>query len=170
MFEIKEKLIPIGKDRPGKLKKFIGVCIHDTGNTSKGAGAKSHANYETLNKDAQNNYVSYHYVVDDSECYRLVPEDERAWHSGDGRNGKGHLGTIAIEICINSDGDIAKATNRASELAADILKRHNIAKKDIKKYIYQHFNFSKKDCPRQLRRGNPYTWNDFLDMVIKYYV
>lgn len=168
MMEIIEKLIPKGKDRPGKLKQFIGVCIHDTGNEKKGANAKAHAKYETENKDAIENYVSYHYVIDDKECYLLVPEDERTWHAGDGGKGRGNNQTIAIEICVNEDGNLKQTTDKAAELAADILRRHDVDKEDIRKYLFQHHDFasSKKDCPKQLRHGNPYDWNTFVEKVI----
>ena len=167
MFEITEKFISENSgDRPGKLKSFKGICIHDTGNPNKKAGARAHAKLETENIIATENGLSYQYVVDDTECYRLMPEDERAWHAGDGKKGMGNTSTIAIEICVNKDSDIKKATDRAVELTADILSRHNIKKAEVAKYLFRHHDFSKKDCPRQLRRGNPYSWKVFVENVI----
>lgn len=159
---IKEILAPLGsKCRSGrKLKGFVGVTIHNTGNKSKGANALSHANY--LRGGGKDNFASWHYCVDDKLITRSIPEDEAAWHAADG-TGNGNMKTIAIEICMNSDGDILKATDNAAELAADILKRHGIKKAD--NFLYQHNRWSGKNCPQMIRQGIPYDWSAFVSKV-----
>ena len=41
-----QDFIPAGrKNRPGRVSPMLYVTVHETGNTSKGAGARNHANY-----------------------------------------------------------------------------------------------------------------------------
>lgn len=160
--QVIERLAPLGyKCRPGiKRTGFRGVTIHNTSNYSRGANAMAHANL--LRGSWKNNYTSWNYVVDKDFAIRCVPESEVAWCQGDG-NGNGNMKTISIEICDNSDGDILKATDNAVELAADILRRNGV--KDASKYLFQHNYWTGKDCPYDIRRGNPYNWNTFVNKV-----
>lgn len=157
---IKQKFIPAGSvARSGLYMAPRYLTIHNTGNTAKGANAASHATY--LQNSGKNSSVSYHYVVDDKEIYQLLPDNEVAWHAGDGLYGTGNRQSLAIEICENSDGDLLKATNLAAELTAYLMKKHNIPIENV----VQHNNWSGKNCPRQIRAGNPYDWNTFLSKV-----
>lgn len=79
----------------------------------------------------------------------------------DGANGTGNRQSLAIEICENSDGDILKATNNAVELTVYLMKKYNIPLSNV----VQHNKWTGKDCPRQLRKGNPYSWDTFLSKV-----
>lgn len=157
MFEIKKTFIPDGTPaRPGYPMNAMGVTIHNTGSTGT---AENHAVYMTKN-GGFNASTSYHFVIDDINCYQLLPITENAWHAGDGALGAGNRKTIAIEIC--ECGDIKKAHDRAAELTACLLKQiggtaqHN---------VYQHANWMQKDCPRLLRSGRPYTWAVFCEKV-----
>ena len=142
------------------LDNFIGVTIHETANTNKGANAMNHANY--LLGGGASKSASWHYCVDDTQATRSIPENEVAWHSG---TSKGNYNTIAIEICVNSDGNFQKAILNAAELTADILKRKKVNLTYYKQFIYQHHDWSGKDCPKQLRSGKEYTWNYFVERV-----
>ena len=51
------------------------IVIHNTWNY---APAKNEANYMIGN----NNQVSFHYVVDEKECYQVIEETRNAWHAG----------------------------------------------------------------------------------------
>lgn len=83
MVKITETLIPAySKARPCRARRaFRGVTIHETGNYGRGSGAKNHSLYKTVN-GGWNSVESYHYVVDDKEAFRLVPESEITWHAG----------------------------------------------------------------------------------------
>ena len=162
MVEIREMLAQKGsKCRSGsKLTGFRGVTIHNTGNTSRGAGALNHASYlQGGGKDIQ---TSWHYCVDDKLITQSIPENEIAWHAGDGA-GDGNYKTVAIEICMNPDSDLTAATDNAAELTADILKRNGIT--DTKNTIFQHKHWSGKNCPCELISGKPYTWDIFVSKV-----
>ena len=134
------------------------ITIHNTDNYSKGANAKAHANY----LKNVNNKVSWHYTVDDTEVYHHLPDNEAGYHTGDGMGIKsGNLNSIGVEICVNSDGDLRKATDNAVELVKKLMKKHNIPIENV----VQHNYWSGKNCPRELRNGNPYSWEEFIKKV-----
>lgn len=139
---------------------FRGVTIHNTSNYSNGANAIAHANL--LRGSWKYRTTSWNYVVDENYAVRCVPENEVAWCQGDG-NGDGNMKTISIEICDNADGDIRKATDNAVELTADILRRNGVT--NVSGYLWQHNDWTGKDCPYDIRRGNPYDWNTFVTKV-----
>jgi uncharacterized repeat protein (TIGR02543 family) len=151
------------KPRPSrKLGKFMGVTIHNTAEPDEGHGAiwladMLRGKWKTVSK-------SWHYGVDDEVITRSIPEREVAWHAG---NSIGNGRTIAIEICENEDSDLYRATERAAALTAKILKAHGVKKAVSNKTVFQHNYWSAvdKDCPRQLRAGNPYTWKVFIARV-----
>ena len=160
--EIIEMLAPTGHNcRPGILRTgFLGVTIHNTSNWSKGATAIAHANL--LRGSWKDKYISWNYVVDKDYAVRCVPENEVAWCQGDG-NGNGNMKTISIEICDNSDGNITQATDNAVKLCAMILRAHGIS--TASGHLFQHNYWTGKDCPYDIRRGNPYDWNTFVSKV-----
>ena len=150
--------------RPGKAMSPKFITIHNTANTGKGAGARSHASYMTVN-GGQNKSVSYHYVVDDSEIIRLIPDTEIAWHAGDGAKGVGNLQSLAIEICENPESDLRKATDNAAELTARLMSDWKIPIANV----VQHNHWSGKNCPRRIRNGEPYSWAQFKKTVQSFY-
>lgn len=157
MFKITEAFIPAGTPaRPAYPMDATGVTIHNTGSS---ASARNHMLYMTQN-GGYNQPTSYHFVIDDVDCFQLLPLNENGWHAGDGALGAGNRKTIAIEIC--ECGDITKAHDRAAELAAYLLKQIGGTPQ---KNLYQHANWMQKDCPRLLRSGRPYTWAVFAEKV-----
>ena len=164
--QIIEMLAPvIGSGARSGLRRtgFRGVTIHNTGNAAAGAGAKNHGTY--LQNSGRVQQASWHYAVDEICATRSVPENEIAWHAGDGGNGDGNCKTIAIEICMNSDGNLLKATDNGAWLAADILRRNGITKAVSGVNLFQHNHWSGKNCPQMIRAGKPYDWNTFVAKV-----
>lgn len=162
--KIVDILLPPGSlGRPGTPLDFAGVTIHNTGNPSPSADAPANVHY--MLENAHNMYNSWHYTVDEDHIIRSVPENEEAYHTG---NREGNHTTVGIEIAENSGGDILKATNNAARLAAGVLRRHGIKKAIWQENIFQHYDWTGKDCPGQIRRGNPYGWTDFVDRVNMY--
>src|SRR5690606_26845966 len=89
------------------------------------------------------------------------PHSVMCHHAGDGRGG-GNTESIAIEICVNSDGDFRKAVENAAKLTRKIMKDEGISIMNV----VQHNAWSGKDCPTFLRRGSKgILWSDFLAMV-----
>ncbi len=151
---------------PGSLGRnqakldYRGVTIHNTDNPRVGADAEANVHY--MLENANNMYNSWHYTVDDHQIIRSIPENEEAMHSG---SREGNHTTVAIEITENADGDILAATNTAAWLASDILRRHGQTRAVWKENIFQHHDWTGKNCPSQIRSGNPYDWDTFIDRV-----
>ena len=160
--QIIERLAPLGYCcRSGRKRTgFVGITVHNTSNWSNGANALAHANL--LRNGWKNVYTSWHYVIDKDYAVRCIPENEVAWCAGDGE-GNGNMKTINIEICDNKDGDIRKATDNAVELCADILRRYGVT--NASTHLFQHNHWTGKDCPYDIRRGNPYSWVTFVNKV-----
>jgi hypothetical protein len=98
--------------------------------------------------------------VDDTQTVQHLPENEDAFHAGDGA-GNGNRNSIGIEICVNEDGDFPRAVQRAIELTADVCTRRNISISNV----MQHFHWSGKHCPRNIREGRPFGWETFLHKI-----
>jgi N-acetylmuramoyl-L-alanine amidase len=158
MIPIKVDLIPKAK-RPGYAMKPEYITIHQTGNTAKGANAAMHNKY--VHSVAPN--PSWTFTVDDHEAYQHLPLDENGWHASDGTNGTGNRKSIGIEICVNKDGSLAKAEANAAWLAAKLIKEVNTLK-PFPACMKQHYDWSKKNCPAQIR-GRKNGWANFLAAV-----
>ena len=160
-----EWIVPKGNPdiRPGYHMTPKYITIHETDNTSVGAGARNHAQY--LYNQAvgnTNRAASWHFTVDDKEIYQHLPINENGWHAGDG-NGAGNRQSIAIEIAVNQDGDYNKAVENAKKLAAHLMKETGVSLNNVVK----HQKWSGKNCPsRMIREGQ---WDAFLTGVDKYY-
>ncbi|HAN43892.1 MAG TPA: N-acetylmuramoyl-L-alanine amidase [Ruminococcaceae bacterium] len=136
------------------------IVIHTTGNSAKGANAKNHAKYLQSLAKSGGKYLSWHYTVDDSEIYHHLPDNEIAWHAGDGRKDDGgNISGIGIEICVNADGNFEKAVLNAAMLTAKLIKENGLSIANVK----QHYDFSGKNCPKELRQGDG--WQGFLSLV-----
>ncbi len=158
--QIRDDFIKTGtKARPGDRHDKKWIVIHETGNTKPGSDAQSHAAY-IKDLALQNElYLSWHYTVDDHAVYRHIPDDEIAWHAGDGRKDDGgNLSGIGVEICVNPECDYEKALRNAARLTAQLMRTHGIPIENVR----QHHDFSGRDCPERLRREG--RWEDFLAM------
>ena len=111
--KINEKLVRYNfSSRNGEEIKYI--TIHDTGNADRGANAEAHF---ILHNRADRG-ASAHYFVDDTEILRIIRDEDKSWHCGDGKgkNGITNENSIGIEMCINSDGDFSKTYKSTIEL------------------------------------------------------
>jgi N-acetylmuramoyl-L-alanine amidase len=157
-----QELIPVGRrNRPARQNPMTYITIHNTGNTARTAGARNHASY--IKGDAAAALpVSWHYTVDDKEVICHIPDNEDAFHAGDGA-GNGNRRSIGIEICMNEGGDLLKATDNAVWLTANLCKKYNISLDRV----VQHNRWSGKNCPQLIRAGKPYSWDTFIEKVQK---
>ena len=152
-----QMLIPVGApNRPGRVNDMLYVSIHETDNTNAGSNAVGHGHW----LQSPGVGVSWHYTVDDTQTVQHLPENEDGFHAGDGA-GSGNRHSIGIEICVNEDGDFPTAVARAIALTADICLRRGIPIENI----MQHFHWSGKHCPRNIREGRPFGWETFLHKV-----
>ena len=160
---ITQDLIPVGRrNRPGLVNPMNFITIHNTGNSSRGAHARAHANY--LRGDtAAGLPVSWHYTIDETGAIQHLPDNETAFHAGDG-NGLGNRQSIGMEICQNIDGNLLQATENAVILTAMLCVRHNIPTANIRQH---NFWSPSKGCPQELRAGRPYSWAIFISKVVE---
>lgn len=153
-------MIPEGSEgRPGTLRQIKYIVIHETGNTAKGADAKSHAQFL---QNGGEGATSWHYTVDDSTIYQQLPDNEEAFHAGDGVSGDGNTHGIAIEICVNEDGNFKKAMKNAEKLAGYLMNAYGLDESALK----QHADFISKNCPETIREEG--LWEDFKEEAAKY--
>lgn len=75
-----EQIIPEGKEnRPGTIKTSTEfITVHDTATGSPAGNAKMHSNL------VQNFSSSWHYSIGNDGVYKQLPNDEVAYHAGDG--------------------------------------------------------------------------------------
>jgi N-acetylmuramoyl-L-alanine amidase CwlA len=155
---IVQDFIPVGNsNRPGTKLALAGITIHNTDNSDKGANAAAHAKYQK-GADARQRQVSWHFTVDDTSVYQSLPISEVGWHA---HSTKGNATTLGVEICMNSDLDVKAAYERAALLTAVLAFQNKIS---LPKQIYQHHDWSGKDCPYVLRH-QPTGWADFLAQI-----
>lgn len=149
---VPEALIKKNTSGYGNWKRYI--TIHETDNTNYGADADAHARLQ-YNGNAR--AASWHWTVDDKEAVQSFDHGVRCWAAG---STKGNTESIHVEICVNRDGDRQKALENAAALVAFIMERTGIKITNV----VQHNYWSGKNCPRNLRLGQPKNWNTFLLM------
>lgn len=132
------------------------IAIHQTGNVGKGANAEMHGK---LQVNGNTRTAGWHYTVDDKEAVQSFPHSARVYHTG---TTHGHKNAIAVEICINSDGNYKKAIANAAELVKQLMEQENIPIDKVKR----HYDYSGKICPAQIMDNKDgISWADFKDML-----
>lgn len=145
---ITEQLLTNKNARPHIPITSKGLVIHWTANERKGADAQANRSY--FNQPTT--IASAHYIVDDKQIIRCVPEREMAYHVGAKTYKADALAklssypnncTIGIEMCVNQDGDFRAMYERTVKLAADILQRYGWSVDNL----WRHFDITGKNCP-----------------------
>jgi hypothetical protein len=149
--KVVQDFIPPGRrNRPGLPLRPVSLTVHTTGNPR--AGAADHARY-VKGPDAAARPASWHYTVGEDGVFQHLPEDEVAWHAGDGESGPGNRTSLALEICENvlsPDGRIAPhVLDLAAELVADVCRRYGWPPDEV--HIVPHRRWSGKNCPNPAR-------------------
>ena len=132
--------------RPGQKREIKYLVIHQNANAEEGI-------------------VSWHYTVDDHEIYHHLPDDETAYHAGDGmeKNG-GNMNGIGIEMCVNSDGNYEQTLINTEKLCARLLIEYDL---NPSKALKKHQDFSGKICPSTLINSG--RWDEFCSAVTAKY-
>ncbi len=144
-------------NRPFAGKKAAFITIHQTGNASPGADARSHARW--LAREAPH---SWHATIDDREVWQSLDWGEQGWHAGDGGSGPGNTTSIGLEIRMHQGIDEAAADRNAAWLTARLRRDGHGAKG-----IVQHHHWSGKNCPARIR-AEPGRWERFLALVAQF--
>ena len=159
---LKFSYLPVRKNVYSRCNQPIKyLVIHDTGNTSRGAGARNHRNYVGSNLRG----ASAHYFVDDKEICQFVGDSKSAGAVGDGHGKYGitNANSLSIEMCINSDGDYSKTYRNTLELAKTLMKKFNIS---IDRVV-RHYDASRKTCPGHMSKNNWAKWWQFKEDLKK---
>lgn len=134
-------------NRPKAKNSCTFITVHETANTRKGANAAAHAKYiKTLRER-----TSWHYTVDDKSIYQHLPDEEKSYHTS---SSNANENSIAIELCVNSDGDFEKTKENAIQLIRELMKKHDIAPHNI----LTHRDWTGKNCPETLLKSG---WEAF---------
>lgn len=132
------------------------VTVHQTGNPSRGANARMHANLQKRVGWAQS---SWHWQVDDTIGIQSFGHSWSAWHAS---TRAGNTTSIGVEICINADGNYTQSVKNGAYLVAWILDYEGLSVGDV----VRHYDWNRKWCPAQiLNNKNGINWTDFLNMV-----
>ncbi|NLC96373.1 MAG: N-acetylmuramoyl-L-alanine amidase [Erysipelotrichaceae bacterium] len=147
--------------RPSEHRLIKYIVVHETDNRNIGTGALKHSQYLTSNSD---NINGWHYTVDDHIIYHNIPDNEIAWHAGDGRSEDGgNMNGIGIEMAVNVDGDYDKTLENSVKLIVYLMHEYELDINDVK----LHKDFSGKICPHKLITENKA--GIFYDMIKKEY-
>ncbi len=165
--EIIQDFIPKGRrNRPGYSMTPQYNTAHNTGNSSRGAGALAHARY-IKSDHAASRPASWHFTVDDTYIVQHLPLFENGWHAGDGGKGPGNRTSIGIEIAENSDSDYEKAQYNAAWLCAYLMRTGVLHPMLVADLHRQHWDWSGKNCPWRIRREKN-GWKNFLGDIEKH--
>ncbi|MBQ7178725.1 MAG: N-acetylmuramoyl-L-alanine amidase [Victivallales bacterium] len=143
---------------PGPMPELKYITIHNTANR---VSAVEERNY--LNNRRDNVSVSFHYAVDEKEVVQLIPDDQHAWHAGDG-TGDGNMKSISIEICRSLCRDkenhlYLRSEENAVRFTAWLLKKHGLGVDCLR----MHKDWSGKNCPHRILEAD--SWDDFKKRV-----
>lgn len=162
--EIKERLTKCNfweGNGNNELKENKYIVIHYVGAVST---AENNAKY------FENDYrgASANYFVDENDIFRVVKDNDSAWHCGttgeykhaDCRN----TNSIGIEMCCyNNNGtlDVSdKAIDRTIELTKELMAKYNISPERV----LRHYDVTGKNCPAPFVT-NTNRWNDFKSRI-----
>lgn len=143
--------------RPALPMTATTITIHNTGN------GKSSAINERLwlTNPSNDRTASYHKVIDEYGVIECIPDNENAWHSGDGSGVEsGNRTSIGVEIC--ESGNYAQTLESAVQLVAKMLKERGWGVDRLRR----HWDWSGKVCPRLMYDGGKWTgWGAFKQRV-----
>ena len=110
--EITENIAPIDNpNRPGTIKEKKYICVHDTGDGTFSAKEWSDIVYNAKYESGEPYKCSFQYVVGNDGVYHNIPDNEVAYHAGDGTEvdyvlyDSGVLGSYPFpKVTITDDG------------------------------------------------------------------
>ena len=150
---MREQLVKNSKNIYDGINRCTSITVHETANTSIGADAEAHANLQSNGNVRQ---ASWHVQADGKQAIRSFPDTAQCWHGG---TREANEGSLAIEICVNADGDYEAAFKIAAGVVRDWRIKHKLSRADVK----QHFDWTGKNCPAQMRLAA--RWEEFLDLT-----
>ena len=138
MYELKRDILFAGhRLRPGGSFRKTFVTIHSTANPMSTAENER----KWLDNPANTRDAAWHYIAGEGVVIQAIPDVEEAWHCG---KKTGNTKSIGIEMI--ESGNRKQVIETCAEFTADILKKHGLGIKSVKK----HFDWTGKNCPRIL--------------------
>lgn len=149
-------------NRPALRRKdrFIlsvkGVVVHWTANVHKGADAVANRNYfdrkfrTYAGRYFESNWMPFrwgsaHYIVDDKRILQCIPDNEVAYHCGDGNIKKfpesPNMWLLGVEMCVNKDGDWLRTISNTKILVNYLQSKYKVP-------VYRHYDITGKNCPK----------------------
>lgn len=135
------------------------ITVHNTANNAAASG-------EIAYMVSNDNYVSYHWAVDDIEAIQAIPHNRNAWHCGDGAEGNGNRKSVGVEICHSLDPNnprYAQSEENGAKLVAILMHELGLGLDRVVK----HQDWSGKYCPHRILDNNG--WDAFKQKVARYY-
>ena len=157
--EIKEYLTNINFTK-GNNREIKYIVIHYVGAVSTALNNAKYF-YDTYRG------ASAHYFVDENEIYRIVKDEDIAWHCG--TNGEYYSearnsNSIGIEMCCfenNGTIDVSEdVINKTIELVKELMNTYNISEEKV----IRHYDVTHKDCPAPLV-DEENRWADFKNRL-----
>lgn len=154
-----------------QLKKHISernqnikyIVIHDTGNSTPGAGANAHKKYflTTERKASADFLVEEDTVIKLNNYYKYF-----TWHCGDGKGKYGitNSNSIGIEMCINAGSNYQKTVNNTIILTYKLMQKLNIPLNRV----VRHYDASRKRCPGSMAANDWDKWQRFKQALKAY--
>ena len=168
-----------GDNLPELFDSPIETITHETANTSAGADAMMH--WIFVLSGGGRDGVSFHFANDDNRIVQIARLGQATWNASDGYYGKHNRRGVAIENCINRDGDFSIMVSHLAWLLAALQQMPELfdwipqyrTRADIMDATshfleLQHYNTSpeKKNCPHIIR-SIPDLWNQIQGLVNK---
>ena len=148
----------------GTAGKPLGITVHNTDDIKVAAGTNAAEQYSRATYNGNMRGVVVHYYVWKGEIWQTLRLNERGWHAADGKTRRagrrpgqrigGNLDTIAIEAI----GPSKETEATTALLCAWLCREFGL---DPALDIWQHWDFSGKNCPLYIR---PH-WKQFLEDV-----
>lgn len=161
MIEIKEYLTKTNFSK-GYNKKNKYIVIHYVGAVSS---ALNNAKYF----HSENRGASSNYFVDYKDIYRVVKDEDIAWHCG--TKGKYYSecrnsNSIGIEMCCFMNNGVLniseKTIQNTIELVKELMKKYNIPIENV----IRHYDVTHKICPAPFV-NDVSRWNDFKSRLVE---
>lgn len=147
---IKAHLTP-GWGRPGlAIKGPVGVVLHWTGNTSKGANAMANRDWFESFRGYK---VAAHLLVDDKAIVEAVPFNEIAYHAGSATNNtplakqlfnsQQNAYLLGLEWCVNQDSNGAETYRNVIGVMGFLFSLYGWGFDKM----FRHYDMTGKLCP-----------------------
>ncbi len=146
----------------------LGITVHNTEMINVQSGTNAAEQYTRATYNGNMGGVVVHYYVWHSDIWRLLTDNERGWHAGDGsgrkksKNGKKKIGGNLDTIAIEAIGEDAETEETTAYLVAYLCREHKL---DPAYDVYPHKYWSGKNCPVYIL---PH-WDSFLENVTRIY-